>query len=118
MDLNCLKVQQGLTNTLVTPPGMSDLPDDIVMRQFRQVSIKETTRYVIKTPFKSCELDLIPTDLLKEVIHELSPILMDLINTSLQLGTFPIGLKKALSSATTQKSHTGLHDLKELKTSL
>ena len=96
MDLNCLKVQWGLTNMLVTPPEISDVPDDMAMRQFRQVSIEETTRYVIKTPSKSCELDPIPIDLFKEVIHELSPILMDQINTSLQQGTFPMELKKAL----------------------
>ena len=50
----------------------------------------------METPFKSCKLDPIPTDLLKEVIHELSPVLTDLINTSLQQGTFPMELKKAL----------------------
>ena len=50
----------------------------------------------MKTPSKSCELDLIPRDLLKEVIHELSLILMDLINTSLQQGTFRMEFKKAL----------------------
>ena len=50
----------------------------------------------MKAPSKCCELDLIPTNLLKEVIHELSPILTDLINTSLQQGTFPMELKKAL----------------------
>ena len=37
-----------------------------------------------------------PTDLLKEVTHELSPILTDLINTLLKQGTFPLELKKAL----------------------
>ena len=35
-------------------------------------------------------------DLLKEVTHELSPILTDLINTLLKQGTFPMELKKAL----------------------
>ena len=74
---------------------MSDLPEDIALRQFTQVSIEETTRYVMKAPSKSCELDLIPTDLLKEVIHELSPIPTDLINTSVQQGTFPMEPKKA-----------------------
>ena len=96
MDLICLKVQWGLTNTPVTPPGMSDLPDDIALRQFRQVHIGETTRYVMKTPSMGCELDPISTGLLKEVIHEISPILMDLINTSIQQGTFPMELKRAL----------------------
>ena len=75
---------------------MSDLPDDIALRKFRQVCIEETTRYVMKAPSKSCELDLIPMNLLKEVIHELSPILTDLINTSLQQGTLPMELKKGL----------------------
>ena len=50
----------------------------------------------MKAPTKNCELDPIPTDLLKEVIHELSPILTDLISTSLQQGTFAMELKKAL----------------------
>ena len=75
---------------------MSDLLDDIALRKFRQVSIEETTRYVMKAPSKSCELDPITTDLLNEVIQELSPILTDLINTSLQWGTFPMELQKAL----------------------
>ena len=87
-DLNCLKTQWQLTNMSETPPEMSELSDDIALRQFRQVSIEETTRYVMKAPSKICELDPIPTDLLKEVIHELSPILTDLINTLLKQGIF------------------------------
>ena len=75
---------------------MPDLPDDIALRKLRQVSIEETTRYVMKAPPKSCELDRIPMDLLKEVIQELSPIPTDLINTSLQQGKFPMELKIAL----------------------
>ena len=73
---------------------MPDLPDIIALRKFSQVSIEETTRYVMKAPSKSCKLDPIPTDLLKEVIQELSPILTDLINISLQQDTFPMELKK------------------------
>ena len=114
MDLNCIKVQQGLINIPAKPPEMSDLLHDIAMRQFRQVSIEETTRHVMKAPTKSCELDPIPTDLLKEVIHELSPILTDRIKTSLQQGSFPMEPQKSSSLTTTQKSHTGLHDQKEL----
>ena len=34
-DLDCLKVQQGLTNTPATPPETSDLPDNLAVRQFR-----------------------------------------------------------------------------------
>ena len=55
----------------------------------------------MKAPSKSCELDPIPIELLEEAIHEISPILTDLINTSLKLGTFPTELKKSCSLATT-----------------
>ena len=75
---------------------MSDLPDDIALKRFRQVSIEETSKYIMKEPSKNCELDPMPTGLLKEVTHELSPILTDLINTSLKQGTFSMELKKAL----------------------
>ena len=77
-------------------PQMSDLSDDIALKSFRQVSIEETTKYIMKAPSKSCKLDPIPTDLLKEVTSELSPIMTDLINTLLKQGTFPMELKKGL----------------------
>ena len=48
MDLNCFKIQQGLTDIPATPPEMSYLPDNLAVRQFRQVSIEERTRYVMK----------------------------------------------------------------------
>ena len=95
-ELNCHKIQQRFTNTLENPPEMSDLPDDTALKSFRQVSIEETTKYIMKAPSKSCKLDPIPMDLFKEVTHELSPILTDLINTLLKQGTFPMELKKAL----------------------
>ena len=65
MDLNCLKDQWGLTNIQATPPEMFDLPANLAMRQFRQVSIEETTTYIMKSPSKNCELYPIPTDILK-----------------------------------------------------
>ena len=93
---------------------MSDMMDNLAMRQFRQVSIEETTRCVTNTLSKSCELDPIPTDLLKDVINELAPILTDLINTSLQQGIFQ-GNSKKLFFNHYSKSNT---DQKELQTNL
>ena len=84
---------------------MSDLPDNIAMQQFRQVIIEETTRYVMKTPSKSCEFDPIPTDLLKEVIHELSPILMDLITHHYNRVLFQWNSKKLFFNHYSKKPH-------------
>ena len=86
---------------------MSILPDDKALKGFRQVSIEETIKYIMKAPSKSCELDPVPIELLKEAIHEIAPILMNLINTSLNLGTFPTELKRALLRPLLKKSHTG-----------
>ena len=104
-ELNSYKIQQRLMNTSGNPPEMSDLPDDIALKRFRQVSIVETTKYIMKAPPKSCKLDPIPMGLLKEVSHELSPILTDLINTLLKQGTFPMELKKALFDHYLKKPH-------------
>ena len=103
-ELNGYKIQQRITNTSENTPEMFNLPDEIALKGFRQVSIEETTKYIMKAPPKSCKLDPIPIDLLKEVTHEISPILTDLINTSLKLGTFPTELKKALHQPLLKKT--------------
>ena len=95
-ELNCYKIQQRINNTSENTPEMSNLPNDIALKRLRQVSMEETTKYIMKAPSKSCELDPIPIDLLQEVIHEISAILTDLINTLLKQGTVPTELKKAL----------------------
>ena len=95
-ELNDHKIQQRITNTSENTPEMSNLPDDKALKGLRQVSTEETIKYIMKAPSKCCELDPIPIKLLKEVIHKISPILTDLINTSLKLGTFPTELKKTL----------------------
>ena len=108
-ELNCYKIQQRLMNTSENPLEMSDLPDDIALKRFRQASIEETTKYIMKAPSKSCELDLIPRDLLKEVTYELSPILTDLINTLLNRVHSQWNPKKLFFDHYL-KSHTGFHD--------
>ena len=95
-ELNDYKIQQRITSTSESTPEMSILPDDKALKGFRQVSIEETIKYIMKSPSKSCKLDPVPIDLLKEAIHKIAPTLMNLINTSLNLGTFPTELKRAL----------------------
>ena len=49
---------------------MSILPDDKALKGFRQVSIEETIKYIMKAPSKTCELHPIPIELLKEAIQK------------------------------------------------
>ena len=58
-------------------------------------------RNIIKlSPAKSCELDLLPTWLLKECIAELVPIITDIVNMSLRDSLMPKSLKNCTHSTT------------------
>ena len=50
----------------------------------------------MKAPSKSCELDPLPSWLLKECVDELSPIVTCIANTSLSHAIVPLSLKTAL----------------------
>ena len=75
---------------------MSNLPDDIALKGFRQVSIEETTKYIMKAPSKSCELDPIPTDLLKRSHTQTITNIGRLNKYIPETGYFPHGTQKAL----------------------
>ena len=77
------------------------MPDEIALKRFRQVSIEETTKDIMKAPSRSCELDPIPTDLLKEVTQELSPILIEPNKYITETGYIPHGTQKGSSLTTT-----------------
>ncbi len=56
----------------------------------------EVKNIVLKSTNKYCELDHIPTNLLRECIDEILLLLTKIINISLQLGDMPTSLKKAI----------------------
>ena len=52
-------------------------------------------KFIIKSPSKSCELDPLPTYLLKEVLEYLLPLITAIINKSLAESNVPLSFKKA-----------------------
>ncbi|KAI6659905.1 RNA-directed DNA polymerase from mobile element jockey [Oopsacas minuta] len=46
-------------------------------------------RMVLKSPSKSCDLDPIPTILLKQILESLLPVIMKIVNKFLQTRIFP-----------------------------
>ncbi len=56
----------------------------------------EVLKIIISSPSKSCSLDPIPTWFLKEHVHCLLPVLTDIVNSSLQTGTFPSAARSAI----------------------
>ena len=66
------------------------------MDSFILLSDDDVSAIVKKSPTKSCEADPIPTSLLKDILPNILPLLREIVNKSLQTGTFPDDLKVAL----------------------
>ncbi len=60
------------------------------------MSQQDVRKLVMDSKTTSCELDPIPTELLKQCIDTILPVLTKMINLSLQSGTFPEEWKMAL----------------------
>ncbi|XP_053379322.1 E3 ubiquitin-protein ligase DZIP3-like [Mercenaria mercenaria] len=56
---------------------------------------EEVKQIIQKPPNKSCELDPLPTWLLKKCLDELLPLITNIINTSMELGYVPKEFKSA-----------------------
>ena len=78
------------------------------MDSFRLLSDDEVSAIVKKPPTKTCEADPIPTTLLKDVLPNILPLLREIVNKSLQTGTFPENLKAALVRPLLKKTNLDL----------
>ena len=60
---------------------------------FQPVSSSEIKRFIMSSKTKSCQLDPVPTWILKGCINQLLPTITEIINSSLEQGHFPSKLK-------------------------
>ena len=72
------------------PPGTQDLSD------FQPVTLPKPQKIIQSTPNKNCDLDPIPTSLLKQILPSIIALIADIINSSLRVGIFPESFKRAL----------------------
>ena len=78
----------------------------VPFNSFRQVSEDEITEIIAKSPSKSCELDALPTSLLKDSLPDVISSIAKIINVSLSTGIVPISFKNAIVKPLLKK-----HDL-------
>ena len=64
--------------------------------EFKPISCSDLEQYIMASPTKSCELDPIPTSLLKKILPSVSQLLTAIVNNPITLGTFPNCIKGAL----------------------
>ena len=71
------------------PPGIQDLSN------FQPVTLPKLHKIIQSTPNKNCDLDPVPTSLLKQILPSIIPLIADIINSSLRVGIFPQSFKRA-----------------------
>ena len=67
----------------------------LTFEQFAPVTAEEVERLIGNAPCKTCQLDPVPTWLVKEMGALISPFLSLLFNKSLTSGCFPTQFKRA-----------------------
>ena len=91
-------------NPVSTSPVIDAAPVNIrPLSRFEPITLEETSKMLRKSACKSCDLDPIPTSMLKEYGKDTVPIITIIINASLNEASVPGNLKQALLTPTIKK---------------
>ena len=89
--------------------------DGPVFDEFSLVSEAYVLDLISQMPTKGCNLDPLPTDLVKECADDLVPLLTSIINESLKAGVVPAQLKQAIVVPILKKSGLDSNILKNFR---
>ena len=73
--------------------------------EFEEISVDHLKRLVKSVADKSCDLDPVPTWLVKECIDDLAPYLLKIVNLSLRCGQVPASMQEALVFPTIKNAY-------------
>ena len=95
-DDKIVKLRAKIPSTHVSPhlPAPAIVPP--VFGSFRPTTIAEISGIIKRLPDKQCDLDPLPTFLLKKCLPVLAPTITNIINLSLSTGDFPSCFKQAI----------------------
>ena len=86
------------------PPGTQNFSN------FQPITLPKLQKIILSTPNKNCELDPIPTSLLKQIVPSIVVLIADIINTSFRDGIVPESFKRALVKPLLKKPGLDLLD--------
>ena len=81
------------TVTEYQPPR---LHGDDTLYQFTESTVADFKHIILHSTSKTCALDPVPTSILKDNAETFAPMVMQIVNASLQSGTVPADMKHAL----------------------
>ena len=79
--------------------------DGVPLASFTPASEEEIKQIIRTSPAKSCELDPIPTTILKECLDEIAPMVTHLVNASLRGAMVPDAFKEAIVRPLLKRQH-------------
>ena len=96
-------------------PDICAQPATITLTTFNTASPTEISSAIFKSPSKSCDLDPIPTWLLKQCVEFIGPAITQIVNHSLQSGIVPSTLKVAYVRPSLKKPALEPNELKNYR---
>ncbi len=91
-----VKIRQEIDSMQCSPPDLSPTESPPNMDSFTALSPEEVKKLIMESKSATCDLDPIPTWLVKDCVEILLPVLTKMVNLSLQTGIFPDEWKLAL----------------------
>ena len=88
---------------------------NVVLSDIPLATTKSVTSLIQKSPAKSCQLDPIPTSVLKSCVEVLAPAVTAIVNESVSTGVVPCSLKQALVTPLIKKSTLNADVLKNYR---
>ena len=92
------RIRSEIDSTVCDPPEMKITPShsDHQLAAFQDLEVSDICKIISTSKSATCDLDPIPTSLLKDNLDVLAPVITKITNMSLQSGHFPDKWKTAL----------------------
>lgn len=115
LDFFNAKVEAVRQSTANCPVQSSLDPSPAVFDKFDICSEDEVRRTICSAQSKACELDPIPTDVMKKFLPELLPFITDMCNASLQQGSLLSSQRRPIVTPRLKKEGMDTADLKSYR---
>ncbi len=86
-----------------------------ILQCFKPVSVEEVEQVMSKLSNKTCDLDPLPTWILKQNISVVSPVVTRIVNASMVDGIFPDAFKEAIVTPILKKQNLDVNVLKNFR---
>ena len=93
----------------------SEIETAEILHEFRPITLDATKKLILSAPPKSCKLDPIPRDLLRNHIDVLAPIIQKIINILITNGMISANMKEVLPRPFLKKSNLDPQQFKNFR---